>query len=104
MSAFAVMSLAVGSAQAQSVQTNEELVNELLTYGDANDDEIGNFDFLYRNNGKSLEYDELMVENIIDEAISHLGTRYVYGSKGPNSFDCSGFTSYVYKHQNNVYI
>ncbi|MBR3067417.1 MAG: C40 family peptidase [Prevotella sp.] len=104
LSAFAVMSLAVGSAQAQSVQTNEELVNELLTYGDANDDEIGNFDFLYRNNGKSLEYDELMVENIIDEAISHLGTRYVYGSKGPNSFDCSGFTSYVYKHQNNVYI
>ena len=98
------MSLAVGTAQAQSVQTNEELVNELLTYGDANDDEIGNFDFLYRNNGKSLEYDELMVENIIDEAISHLGTRYVYGSKGPNSFDCSGFTSYVYKHQNNVYI
>ncbi|MBQ3878107.1 MAG: C40 family peptidase [Prevotella sp.] len=104
LSAFAVMSLAVGTAQAQSVQTNEELVNELLTYGDANDDEIGNFDFLYRNNGKSLEYDELMVENIIDEAISHLGTRYVYGSKGPNSFDCSGFTSYVYKHQNNVYI
>lgn len=26
-----------------------------------------------------------------------LGRRYVYGGNGPNSFDCSGFTSYVYK-------
>ncbi|WZL74674.1 SH3 domain-containing protein [Clostridiaceae bacterium 35-E11] len=26
-----------------------------------------------------------------------LGVPYVYGASGPNSFDCSGFTSYVYK-------
>ena len=26
-----------------------------------------------------------------------LGKRYVAGGSGPNSFDCSGFTSYVYK-------
>ena len=23
---------------------------------------------------------------------------YVYGGNGPNSFDCSGYTSYVYRH------
>jgi len=101
---FAVMCFAVGSAYGQSNQSNEEIVNELLSYGDPGEEEIGNFDFLYRNGGESLEYDELMTENIINEAISHIGTRYVYGSKGPNSFDCSGFTSYVYKHQNNVWI
>lgn len=27
-----------------------------------------------------------------------LGKKYVYGGNGPNSFDCSGFTSYVYAH------
>lgn len=101
--AFTLMCFAVGSAYGQSEQSTDEIVNELLSYSDV-DEEIGNFDFLYRNNGESLDYDELMTENIIDEAISHLGTRYVYGSKGPNSFDCSGFTSYVYKHQNNVWI
>ncbi|WP_367296295.1 C40 family peptidase [Levilactobacillus yonginensis] len=30
-------------------------------------------------------------------AKSHLGARYVYGATGPSSFDCSGFTGYIYK-------
>ena len=30
-------------------------------------------------------------------AKSLLGSRYVYGASGPNTFDCSGFTSYIYK-------
>ena len=38
-----------------------------------------------------------LISDLIDEAKTHLGKRYVYGSKGPNTFDCSGFTSYVYK-------
>jgi len=98
------MCFSVGSAFGQNNQSDDELVDELLQYSDVNEEEIGNFDFLYREGAESLDYDELMVENIIDEALSHLGTRYVYGSKGPNSFDCSGFTSYVYKHQNDTYI
>ncbi len=38
-----------------------------------------------------------MIEDLLKEANKHLGKRYVHGSKGPNTFDCSGFTSYVYK-------
>ena len=34
---------------------------------------------------------------VITEANKHLGKDYVYGAKGPNNFDCSGFTSYVYR-------
>ena len=34
------------------------------------------------------------------EAYKHIGARYRYGSKGPNAFDCSGFTSFVYKKSN----
>ena len=37
-------------------------------------------------------------QEIIDYAKTFLGTPYVYGGNGPNSFDCSGFTKYVYDH------
>lgn len=36
-------------------------------------------------------------EKIIAEARTHIGKRYLYGSQGPKTFDCSGFTGYVYK-------
>ncbi len=99
---FAAMLFAVGSAYGQSQLSNAEMVDEMLGYGGEDDEEIGNYDFLYT--GQTLNYDELMTENLIDEALSHIGARYVYGSKGPRTFDCSGFTSYVYKQQNNVWI
>ncbi len=34
---------------------------------------------------------------IMREAMSHLGKAYVRGTSGPDTFDCSGFTSYVYR-------
>lgn len=34
---------------------------------------------------------------ILDCAKGKLGKPYAYGATGPNAFDCSGFTSYVYK-------
>ena len=37
-------------------------------------------------------------EDIVAYAKKFLGCRYVYGTAGPNTFDCSGLTSYVYKH------
>jgi cell wall-associated NlpC family hydrolase len=36
-------------------------------------------------------------------AWAQVGKRYVYGGAGPNSFDCSGLTSYIYR-QLGVYI
>lgn len=35
---------------------------------------------------------------IVSYAKQFLGCRYVYGGSGPSSFDCSGFTQYVYGH------
>lgn len=66
---------------------------------------------------KQAEYDQLMqqasssslvnrgdistgnasTDAILSEAYKHLGKPYVWGAKGPDSFDCSGFTSYVYR-------
>lgn len=36
-------------------------------------------------------------QEIADYALQFLGCRYVYGGSSPKGFDCSGFTSYVYK-------
>lgn len=35
---------------------------------------------------------------IVAYATNFLGTPYVWGANGPNSFDCSGFTVYVFRH------
>ncbi len=44
----------------------------------------------------SAETDELL-NDLLSEARSHIGKRYSRGSKGPSAFDCSGFSSYVYR-------
>lgn len=36
-------------------------------------------------------------EEIANFAKKYLGCKYVYGGSGPSTFDCSGFTMYVYK-------
>lgn len=41
--------------------------------------------------------DAVTAERIISEARTHLGKPYVYGGNGPNSFDCTGLTCYVYR-------
>ncbi len=37
-------------------------------------------------------------QEIVNFAKQYLGCKYVYGGSGPSTFDCSGFTMYVYKH------
>lgn len=37
-----------------------------------------------------------MISDLLSEARTHTGKKYRYGAKGPNNFDCSGFTGYVY--------
>ena len=36
---------------------------------------------------------------IISNAHNFIGYPYSYGSSGPNAFDCSGFTTYLFKQQ-----
>jgi cell wall-associated NlpC family hydrolase len=35
---------------------------------------------------------------VLNEAYKYLGAPYVWGATGPTTFDCSGFTQYVYEH------
>lgn len=48
-----------------------------------------------KRNARGQEYH--LRKQIIHDAKKHLGTRYTYGGKTPKGFDCSGFTSYVYR-------
>ena len=34
---------------------------------------------------------------LVEEAKKHLGKKYVWGATGPNTFDCSGLTSWCHK-------
>ena len=43
-------------------------------------------------------------QDIVDYAMQFLGTPYVWGATGPSTFDCSGLTSYVYRHCANLEI
>ncbi len=42
-------------------------------------------------------------DRIVKTGYTKLGCRYVWGATGPNTFDCSGFTQWVYR-QNGIYI
>ena len=59
--------------------------------------EIDNYDFLY-NEGYDEDFNFSSIDNVLDEAFSHIGARYRSGHSGPFAFDCSGFTSYVFKN------
>lgn len=50
----------------------------------------------------TVENSSEKVKAIINLAKSKLGCPYVWGAEGPNSFDCSGFTYYVYKNAGKV--
>ena len=47
---------------------------------------------------KSSKKSKTTGADIVAYAKKFLGCRYVYGTAGPKTFDCSGLTSYVYKH------
>ena len=54
------------------------------------------------NTVKIAEKNNTNTSNNMDKAValieSKVGNRYVWGSTGPNSFDCSGLVQYVYKN------
>ena len=46
----------------------------------------------------AYSYSSTLADSIIEYAKLFLGTPYVYAGKGPNKFDCSGFTAFVFRH------
>lgn len=44
-------------------------------------------------------YNAAFGENVVRTALQYIGTRYASGASGPSAFDCSGFTSFVYRQE-----
>lgn len=42
-------------------------------------------------------HNEGMLDNLLATAFKYMGVRYRSGQAGPSGFDCSGFTSFVYR-------
>lgn len=45
----------------------------------------------------AVSYDSSFGSSVVALAKQYIGCPYVYGASGPRSFDCSGFTSFIYK-------
>ena len=54
------------------------------------------------NNDSTNSTNPNKVDAVIDLAKKQIGKPYVWGATGPDSFDCSGLTSYVYKNAANI--
>ena len=52
----------------------------------------------YKDTAEQSAKGQAKGQEIVDYAKKFLGIPYVYGGDGPNSFDCTGLTCYVYKH------
>lgn len=90
---FASGDIANGKVRKNAKKTTKTTTVEKERY-----EEIDNYDFLYEGSDElNLEYDDMAINGLLDEAMSHIGARYRSGSKGPYTFDCSGFTSYVFR-------
>ena len=57
-----------------------------------------NANFAMRMAAEEAASDSPLAMAMVDYASKFIGTRYRSGASGPSAFDCSGFTSYVYKN------
>lgn len=64
---------------------------KLVNYQSAANNSSGN------STGNNTSSSSLRSE-LIDYAKTLLGSKYVYGGSSPSGFDCSGYTTYVFKH------
>lgn len=75
-----------------------------LSYSDSGETAYASSEYIVSClNEKGDRGDEVSVSNTLGDQIiayakQYLGRPYVWGGNGPNSFDCSGFTKYVYSH------
>ena len=96
--AFGVLSLM--SAQAQDVMPEklplrpvaERIVKEVAPVGVDENVTVAT--------ERIVSYNAGFGESVVRTALQYLGARYSRGSSGPNVFDCSGFTRFVYGQEN----
>lgn len=99
---YTIIAIAIATAlpvSARAAENNTEAHNQdnILTLTTNIEDPTTAFLNLDEINpiASTVTNDEL-ADQIIDYATKYLGRPYRRGAKGPSSFDCSGFTSYIF--------
>ena len=92
---FCILLMLVSTVDTASARGRKKKTRKIQRIETPQYEEIDNFDFLYTN-AYIPTISFATVEDIMERATSLIGSRYRSGSKGPNAFDCSGFTSYVF--------
>jgi cell wall-associated NlpC family hydrolase len=85
--------LTAEEAGAAQEQTSEEIIRN------ATEQYVANNELKIQPDGEIISLSRspnMQAAKIIAEGKKHLGKRYVHGTAGPNTFDCSGFTSYIF--------
>ena len=54
-------------------------------------------EIISRENSTMTSESSSLIEDLLKEAKTHIGKKYVHATRGPKTFDCSGFSHYVYK-------
>lgn len=92
------MSKLTGSDVVKASSSNNSTSGNSQNSGNTNNSGTSNSGTSNSGNDNSSQSDNqgtsASVSALIDVARSKVGSPYVYGSKGPNSFDCSGFVYY----------
>jgi len=73
----------------------ENIYEDDLSY---NQDQTDNLPYWAHTNSSFESVTNSVAQSIIDYSKQFMGTPYRRGSKGPKAFDCSGFTSFVFKN------
>lgn len=88
-----------------STSNNNTSSNNSSNNSNSNNSSSSNKQPAQNNNNSSNESynppassNQSSVQAVLNLAYSKIGSPYVWGAEGPNSFDCSGFTSYVFKN------
>ena len=85
---------AMGMNEAELDSLLAEIEGDLLSALAAEDSLMD--DTLAAQNAEPL--DASTADRIISYAKRYIGRPYAYGASGPKAFDCSGFTSFVFRH------
>jgi len=78
-------------------EANNEIFTEENSVPDITYISYKNPSYTYEPNHYFITPNSITVHKIENRAKSFLGTPYVWGATGPNKFDCSGFTQWVYR-------
>lgn len=87
------------SSEARTIKNNETLNKKTEDSKKENSNNTNNSNNSKDDNNKTNTSNvSSKGEDVVSYAKQYLGCPYVYGASGSKSFDCSGFTMYVYKH------